>query len=133
MKRVTGIGGVFLKCDDPEKMYDWYSRHLGLHRMEGGGGVIFEWRDPQAPERIGMTVWSLFPRSSDYFKDSRSPVMINYCVANLDEVLEALKQEGISIDPHRENYDYGRFAWITDPEGNRIELWEPPREPKPEA
>ena len=133
MKRVTGLGGVFLKCDDPKKMYDWYSQHLGLQRMESGEAVVFQWRDPQEPEQLGMTVWSLFPRDTSYFKDSPSPVMINYCVHDLDELLAALKAEGVTIDPHREDYDYGRFAWITDPEGNRIELWEPPKTPKSEA
>jgi catechol 2,3-dioxygenase-like lactoylglutathione lyase family enzyme len=130
MKRVTGLGGVFLKCDDPKKMYDWYAQHLGLNRLESGEGVVFQWRDPQEPAELGMTVWSLFPRDASYFKDSRSPVMLNYRVDNLDELLATLKAEGVSVDPHREDYDYGRFAWITDPEGNRIELWEPPRTPK---
>ena len=125
MKRVTGLGGVFLKCDDPQKMYDWYSQHLGLNRRETGEGVVFQWRDPQEPAQLGMTVWSLFPRDTSYFKDSVSPVMLNYRVHDLDELLATLKVEGVAIDPHREDYDYGRFAWITDPEGNRIELWEP--------
>jgi predicted enzyme related to lactoylglutathione lyase len=133
MKRVTGLGGVFLKCDDPQKMYDWYSQHLGLNRLETGEGVVFQWRDPQEPEQLGMTVWSLFPRDTSYFKDSRSPVMLNYRVHNLDELLATLKAEGVAVDPHREDYDYGRFAWTTDPEGNRIELWEPPKTPKPEV
>ncbi|HLH09330.1 MAG TPA: VOC family protein [Terriglobales bacterium] len=132
MKRVTGLGGVFLKCTDPQKMYDWYERHLGIERLEHGESAVFQWRDPQQPEEVGMTVWALFPRDSTYFKNSSSPVMLNYRVADLDALLEALAREGVSIDPHRENYDYGRFAWITDPEGNRIELWEPPKTPKRE-
>ena len=101
--------------------------------METGEGVVFQWRDPQEPAQLGMTVWSLFPRDTSYFKDSVSPVMLNYRVHDLDELLATLKVEGVAIDPHREDYDYGRFAWITDPEGNRIELWEPAKTPKSEA
>jgi predicted enzyme related to lactoylglutathione lyase len=127
MKRVTGIGGVFFKAADPEKLYEWYEKHLGLKREPGGEGVSLHWSDPEDPERAGMTVWSLFKKDSKYFDPSRSSFMINYLVDNLDALLAALKEEGVEIDPKREDYDYGRFAWIMDPEGNRIELWEPPK------
>jgi len=127
MQRATGIGGIFFKCDDPEKMYQWYEKHLGLKRTPDGA-VMFEWRQKDKDEaEPGMTVWSLFPRSSSYFDPSRASFMINYRVENLDALLEALRAEGVEIDPKREDYDYGRFAWIMDPEGNRIELWEPPK------
>lgn len=127
MKRVTGIGGIFFKSDDPNKLYEWYEQHLGMQRTKQQQAVVFASGDPENPEANGMTVWSLFPRDTTYFKDCRSPFMINYRVDDLDGLLEELKKEGVSIDPHREDYDYGRFAWITDPEGNRIELWEPPK------
>jgi predicted enzyme related to lactoylglutathione lyase len=87
----------------------------------------FHWRDHDKPEQEGMTVWPIFPRDSKYFKASHTPFMIKYRVDDLDALLEQLKQAGVEVDPHREDYDYGRFAWITDPEGNRIELWESPK------
>jgi len=85
------------------------------------------WRDAENADRKGMTVWSIFSRNTKYFDPSGSPFMINYRVDDLDALLEALKAEGVQIDPHREDYDYGRFAWIMDPDANRIELWEPPK------
>jgi predicted enzyme related to lactoylglutathione lyase len=124
MKRVTGIGGVFFKAEDPEKLYGWYEKHLGLKREQGG--VMLHWRDPENPERTGMTVWSLFKKDSNYFDPSRSSFMINYLVDDMDALLAALREEG--VDFKREDSDYGRFAWIMDPEGNRIELWEAPKE-----
>jgi len=89
--------------------------------------VAFHWRDADDPEKRGLTAWSIFPRESKYFDPSRAGHMINYLVEDLDALLELLKEEGVEIDPHREDYDYGQFAWIMDPEGNRIELWEPPK------
>lgn len=128
MKRVTGIGGIFFKAKDQKKMIEWYEKHLGLKQDPGGEGVGLRWRDLDNPERIGMTVWSVFREDSRYFDPSRAPFMINYRVDDLDALLETLRAEGVQIDPKRENYDYGRFAWIMDPEGNRIELWEPPKQ-----
>ena len=124
MKRVTGIGGIFFKAEDPEKLYEWYARHLGLERAPGEG-VVFTWRQADDPAKAGMTVWSIFPMSSAYFDPGRASFMINYRVEGLDGVLEALRAEGVEIDPRREDGPNGRFAWIIDPEGNRIELWEP--------
>jgi len=123
VKRVTGIGGIFFKSENPGKLYEWYEKHLGIKQEPGG--VMFHWREADAPERQGMTVWSLFKKDTKYFDPSRSSFMINYRVDNLDALLEALKAEGVEIDPKREDHEYGRFAWIMDPEGNRIELWEP--------
>jgi predicted enzyme related to lactoylglutathione lyase len=117
MERVTGIGGVFIKAEDPDGLYAWYEKHLGIKR-EPEGTVVFQ-------DSKGITVWSLFPKTSKYFDPSQAQFMMNYRVENLDALLEALRAEGVEIDPHREDYDYGRFAWIMDPEGNRIELWEP--------
>src|SRR5271157_6244325 len=127
MQRVTGIGGIFFKSDNPEKLYAWYEKHLGVKQGPQGSGAAFEWRDAADAEKKGMTVWALFPRDTKYLGPGRSPFMINYRVDDLDALLEALKEEGVEIDPHREDCDYGRFAWITDAEGNRIELWEPPK------
>ena len=127
MKRVTCVGGIFFKSDDPEKLYQWYEKHLGIHRGPDGSGATFEWRETDDPDKKEMTVWSIFPRGTKYFEPSNSAFMINYRVTDLDELLEELKKEGVQIDPHREDYDYGRFAWIMDPDGNRIELREPPK------
>jgi predicted enzyme related to lactoylglutathione lyase len=127
LKRVTGIGGIFFKADDQQKLYEWYEKHLGIQQMPGGGGASFPWREADNPEREGMTVWALFKRDAKYFDPSHSPFMINYIVDDLDALLAELQKEGVQIDPKREDHDYGRFAWIMDPEGNRIELWEPPK------
>jgi predicted enzyme related to lactoylglutathione lyase len=131
MKRVTGIGGIFFKTQDPEALYQWYEKHLGIQRAPDGSGAMFEWRDSNEPGQKGMTIWSIFPRESKYFDPSASPFMFNYRVDDLDALLKALQEEGVQIDPRREDYDYGRFAWIMDPAGNRIELWEPPKEREP--
>ena len=125
MKRVTGIGGVFFKCKDPEAMYQWYEKHLGIKREHGF--VTFPWRNADNPDEEGMTAWSLFPQDTKYFNPSASPFMINYRVENLEALLEALRAEGVEVDPKVEAHEYGKFGWITDPEGNRIELWEPPK------
>ena len=126
MKRVTGVGGIFFKAKNPTQMEEWYARHLGIV-AKPDEGVSFEWRDADHPEQRGRTVWALFPHDTEYFNLSRAPFMINYRVENLDALLTALRAEGVAVDDRVEQYDYGRFAWITDPEGNRIELWEPPK------
>ena len=128
MKRVTGLGGIFFKSDDPKALYAWYERHLGIRSNPDGTGTAFAWRDTEDPQKKGMTVWSVFPRETQYFNPSYSPFMINYRVDDLDALLAALAKEGVQVDPHREDSEYGRFAWIMDPDGNRIELWEPPKE-----
>ena len=127
MKRVTGIGGIFFKAKDQKKLAEWYGKHLGLKEEQGGQGVLLRWRDVDNPDRIGMTIWSVFNEDTPYFNPSRTPFMINYRVDDLDALLETLRAEGVEIDPKREDHEYGRFAWIMDPEGNRIELWEPPK------
>src|SRR4051794_37257492 len=126
IKRVTGIGGIFFKTDDPEKTQAWYEKHLGI-APSPDGGVMFKWRHADE-ERAGVTVWAPFPRDTKYFDPGGAPFMINYRVDNLDALLEALQAEGVWIDPKRDDSEYGRFAWIRDPDGNRIELWEPPPE-----
>ncbi len=127
MQRVTGLGGVFFKARDPQNLYRWYERHLGLKRDASGTSVCFFWREMRGHAK-GMTAWSLFPRNTRYFRPSRANFMLNYRVKDLDRVLKALRREKVWIDPKREDYEYGRFAWILDPEGNRIELWQPPKE-----
>jgi predicted enzyme related to lactoylglutathione lyase len=125
MKRVTGIGGIFFKEKDPEGLRQWYGKHLGIE-SEGESSASFRWREIDNPEQEGLTVWSPFPESTGYFEPSNAPFMINYRVADLDSLLAQLRAEGVEVDPRVEEYDYGRFAWIMDLEGNRIELWEPP-------
>jgi predicted enzyme related to lactoylglutathione lyase len=125
MKRVTGLGGLFFKAKDPKAMYNWYQKHLGIEGAPDQG-AMFHWRDAADPEKTGMTVWSIFPQTTTYFDPSLAPFMMNFRVENLTALLQALKEEGVAVDPKVEEYDYGKFAWITDPEGNRIELWEPP-------
>jgi catechol 2,3-dioxygenase-like lactoylglutathione lyase family enzyme len=124
MRRVTGIGGVFFKAKDPERLYDWYERHLGIKRAADGSGVSFKWKDDH--EGGGQTAWAIFNAESRYFDPSPAPFMLNFRVDNLDALLAVLKEEGVEIDPNRDSADYGKFAWIYDPEGNKIELWEPP-------
>lgn len=121
-EKVTGIGGIFFRVQDPARMSAWYREHLGICSEDGH--AIFSWREIEHPDQEGQTVWSLFPEGTDYFGPSRPAFMINYRVANLDKMLAQLRQSGVTVEKV-EDYDYGRFAWITDPEGNRIELWEP--------
>ena len=125
MERVTGLGGIFFTAENPEVLYAWYEKHLGIKR--GPEGVVsFNWREMHEHAKDGRTLWAIFPKSTHYFEPGRSSFMFNFRVADLDSLLKTLKEEGVEIDPHREDYEYGHFAWIMDPEGNRIELWEPP-------
>ncbi len=126
MKRVTGIGGVFFRAKDPTATGAWYKEHLGVPTGEDGQ-TLFRWRDDEQPERRGMTVWAAFDADTEYFGNPAQQSMINYRVENLDALLEELQREGVEIVPQREEYDFGKFAWIVDPDGNRIELWEPPQ------
>jgi predicted enzyme related to lactoylglutathione lyase len=129
MKRVTGVGGIFFKSNDPDKMREWYRAHLGI-QCEEENGAIFKWRELDDPNKERYTVWSPFAANTDYFAPSEKPFMINFQVENLDDLLAQLKGEGVEVDPRVETYDYGKFGWIMDPEGNRIELWEPPAKAK---
>src|SRR5689334_7573698 len=122
--KVTGLGGVFFKATDPKRMYRWYEQHLGLRANDGG--VFFRWREKES-DTPGTTVWAIFDRDTKYFDPSQAPFMFNYRVDDLDALLTRLRAEGVQVDEKREDSQHGRFAWITDPEGNRIELWEPPK------
>ena len=126
MKRVIGIGGIFFKANNPEKLAAWYKKHLGLD-VEDWGGVRFEENagaDLQ-PKRQSHIAWSPFEADTEYFKPSEKPFMINYRVHDLDAVLAELRKEGVDVDPKAEKSEFGYFGWIMDPERNRIELWEP--------
>lgn len=122
VEKVTGIGGVFLRVRDSAGMAAWYQQHLGICNEDGHADFV--WREHDQPDEVGRTVWSVFPADTDYFGPARPAFMINYRVANLDRMLAQLRSNGVFVEKI-EDYDYGRFAWITDPEGNRIELWEP--------
>ena len=121
-EHVTGIGGVFFKVNDPKSMAAWYRQNLGIQSQHGF--AEFTWREQEHPKEIGQTTWALFPTNTPYFGSSDSSLMINYRVANLDRMVAQLRQRGVKIEKVEDDA-YGRFAWITDPEGNRIELWEP--------
>ena len=128
MERVTGIGGVFLKAKDATALREWYREHLGIN-VQAWGGTTFHWSTPEHPNPHGATVWSIFEPSSEYFAPSTAQFMVNYRVTDLDAVLAALRSEGCVVDPKTETSEYGKFGWVVDPEGNKIELWEPPPGP----
>jgi len=123
MKRVTSLGGIFFKCKDPDKMKDWYRQHLGI--QAGQYGTSFEWRKTDRPDEKGYTAWSTFKEDTKYFDPSPKPYMINYRVENLEWLVGELKKEGVQVVDEIETYEYGKFVHIMDPEGNKIELWEP--------
>jgi catechol 2,3-dioxygenase-like lactoylglutathione lyase family enzyme len=120
---VTGIGGVFFKVDDPEKSRAWYREHLGIDGATPG--INYLWREPDDPSLLGFTVWSAFPRDSSYFGPGAQEFMINYRVRDLDALLSQLRAQGVRQEGGIETYWYGRFAWIVDGDGHRVELWEP--------
>ncbi|CAN5226535.1 VOC family protein [soil metagenome] len=122
MKRVTSIGGIFFKCEDPKAQRDWYANHLGFKTDDYG--TTFEWRKSDQQEEKGYSVWSTFPKDTDYFAPSKKEFMINFRVEDLENLLIELKKEGVQIIGEVQNFEYGKFAHIMDPEGNKIELWE---------
>jgi predicted enzyme related to lactoylglutathione lyase len=123
MKKVTGIGGIFFKCKDPNKMREWYQTHLGLNINQYG--AVFEWRQATDSTKKGFSQWSPFTEKTKYFEPSTKEFMINYRVENLEVLVEALKKEGVTVTDTIETFDYGKFVHIMDIEGNKIELWEP--------
>jgi predicted enzyme related to lactoylglutathione lyase len=125
--RVTGLGGVFFKARDQKALAEWYRTHLGLP-VEDGGYAVLKWREHDDPKRPGSTVWAVFEDSTDYFGSSAQRAMLNYRVADLDATLAALRREGVKVDDNVMADENGRFGWITDPEGNRVELWQPPED-----
>ena len=122
-KKVTGIGGIFFKSQDPETLKQWYQQQLGLSTDQYG--CMFEWRHADDPEKIGLTQWSAFPAATNYFGSEKQQFMINYRVEDLEWLVERLRTAGVVIVDEIAVYDYGKFVHILDPEGTQIELWEP--------
>jgi catechol 2,3-dioxygenase-like lactoylglutathione lyase family enzyme len=125
MKRVTGIGGVFFKAQNPDQLREWYRVHLGIP-VTAWGGASFPWQSEDNPAGAGSTQWSVFKPDTDYYGPGPSPFMINFRVHDLDALLAALRAEGCNVDDKTDNSEYGKFGWVTDPEGTRVELWQPP-------
>ena len=125
MQRVTGIGGIFFNSPDPVSLRAWYKDHLGIDAQEWGG-TILEWADPEGKPTTGTTVWSVGDATGNHFAPSAAPFMINYRVADLHALVEALKAEGCAVLDKIDESEYGKFAWVMDPDGNKVELWEPP-------
>lgn len=123
MKRVTGIGGVFFKTKNPQETRDWYDKHLGLKTNEYGS--LFEFRNGAHPDEKGYLQWSPMSEDTKHYEPSKSEFMINYRVENMVELLKVLKSEGVKQIGEMEEFEYGKFAWIMDPDGHKIELWEP--------
>ncbi len=125
MKRVIGIGGVFFKSKDNDALRAWYREHLGIESESWGG--VFEWRRKDNPDDLTYTAWSPFKGDTKYFEPSQKDFMVNYQVENLHELLDALRAEGVKVFDEVEESEFGKFGWIMDPDGNKIELWEPPK------
>ena len=124
MAKITGIGGVFLKCKgDRAMLAAWYQKHLGM-QLEDFGGAVLKWPDDKA-EDLGLTVWHLADKDSQWFSPSESSFMINYRVDNLEEMLALLSAAGVAVIGGPELHENGKFAWIMDPDENKVELWEP--------
>ena len=122
MRKVTGLGGIFFKCDDPHRMNQWYARHLGLPVTEYG--TLFHWRDADNPSQERTTVWATFGKDTAYFAPSHKEFMINYRVEQLETLVEQLQTDGVTVVDEIAVSEYGKFVHILDPEGNSIELWE---------
>lgn len=122
-KKVTGIGGIFFKCKDPQKIKEWYNTHLGLNA--GPYGASFEWREMEDSTKKGLTQWNVNTETAKLYEPSTKDFMINYRVEDLEALVEELKKEGVTIVDKIETYDYGKFVHILDIEGNKIQLWEP--------
>ena len=125
MKRVTGIGGIFFNSPDPVSLRAWYRDHLGIDVQEWGG-TAFEWADPEGQLTAGSTIWSVGDATSNHFAPSTAPFMINYRVADLQALVEVLRAEGCTVLDKIDESEYGKFGWVIDADGNKVELWEPP-------
>ncbi|MEZ6063252.1 MAG: VOC family protein [Planctomycetaceae bacterium] len=125
MKRVTGIGGIFFAAKDPKAMQAWYKRHLGID-VQDWGGATFRWQDSEGNPTSGTTVWSIGPADGECLSQSAAPFVINYRVADVRSLLAVLKEEGCTVLEKFEESEFGKFGWVIDPEGNKVELWEPP-------
>src|SRR4051812_46684056 len=126
MKRVIGIGGIFFKAEDPASLRKWYQQHLGLEVNEWGAIFREETGNESKAKREAYITWSPFEAATTYFQPSQKPFMINFRVHDLASLLDALRREGVTVDDKAEESELGKFGWVMDPEGNRVELWEPP-------
>jgi predicted enzyme related to lactoylglutathione lyase len=123
MAGVTGLGGVFLRAKDPKALTAWYAEHLGI-KATPWGGIEFVWNECAQPDGEGKTVFTFFKQDSTHFEVTQ-PAMINFRVDDMDALIEQLTAASVKIDPKRDDSEYGKFAWIYDLEGNRVELWQP--------
>jgi predicted enzyme related to lactoylglutathione lyase len=126
MKRVTGIGGIFFKAKDAPSLAAWYKRHLGID-VQPWGGASFDWTDAEGKSVAGTTAWLIDPQESNHFAPSSASFMVNYRVADLHALVKALKEEGCNVLEKTDDSEYGKFGWVIDPEGNKVELWQPPQ------
>ncbi len=125
MKRVTGVGGIFFKAKDPKALAEWYRLHLGFD-VQAWGGASFRWNSPENPSGSGTTVWNPFKNDTSYFSPSSASFMVNYRVEDLHALLAVLREEGCAVQDKIDESEYGKFGWVVDPEGNKVELWQPP-------
>ena len=125
MKRVTGIGGIFFKAKDPAILHAWYKRHLGID-VQQWGGTAFRWADDRGAPVAGTTVWSVSSAESDQFAPSKASFMVNYRVQDARALAKILREEGCNVLDQIDESEFGIFAWVLDPEGNKVELWQPP-------
>jgi len=125
MKRVTGIGGIFFNAKDPVALRAWYQQHLGID-VQAWGGTAFSWADAAGQPTVGTTVWSIGAAAGEPFAPSQASFMVNYRVDDLAALLQALRAEGCQVLDKTDDSEYGKFGWVIDPEGNKVELWQPP-------
>ncbi len=125
MKRVTGIGGIFFKAKDAPALHAWYKRHLGID-VQSWGGTAFSWTDADGTPVGGTTIWSVSSDKSEQFASSSATFMINYRVDDLHALINVLREEGCNVLEKVDDSEYGKFGWVIDPEGNKVELWQPP-------
>ncbi len=126
MKRVTGIGGIFFQAKDAPALQAWYKRHLGID-VQAWGGTAFSWADGDGKPVGGSTIWSVGAANGEGFGPSKAPFMVNYRVDDARALAKVLKDEGCNVLDKVEASEYGVFAWVIDPEGNKVELWQPPQ------
>lgn len=124
MERVQGIGGLFFKASDPQALGAWYRDHLGID-VQSWGGAAFPWAEQDRADSAS-TIWSPFKADTTYFEPSKASFMVNFRVRDLDAMLAQLRAAGCDVDDRIEDSEFGRFGWVMDPEGNRVELWQPP-------
>lgn len=125
MRRVTGIGGIFFQAKDPKALGAWYRQHLGID-VQAWGGAAFSWADAEGRPTGGTTIWSVGAADSQPFAPGTAPFMVNYRVDDLAGLLQALRDEGCQVLDKTDDSEYGKFGWVIDPEGNKVELWQPP-------